>query len=669
MTRPSIKTALAALFIFPTIVSLSGTALHGQTAGAPDKKISEEQSWALLKEHILKQSNRSFKRVINGYPFRKVEMPLEQAMLKRVANRLSRAAGRGDYDKPLVIARWGFRDVVNAMCFPGGQMVYLTGLFKVAKKRAGELAAEDTPLNKKLGKEKAIAHHYEGLIAAVVGHEMGHYVGQHFFRRYTLSAKNLNNTKVHLPLEQIRYGQEHELESDDFSLQVMARAGYDTRYVVEVLKLLKKSTARAARGKNPYLNSHPSGNTRIAAVAKKSQGKEFYDRLARLELAFASIETGADLEHSAGTMESEVKRFPNNPYLLTAAAKVYHRLWEASCTIDDLQFKPSISAMSFRDNMIQEKPRLSSGMGAGPSIPCDVEKYKKAVSYYRRALKQQADFMTQSSFAALLVYDPAKRAEAVKLGEIALKNLGKHGRVKRVYGLNNMGIVYFFTGDHHSAEQCFDQAAGSIRKFIKRTKRYGRGRHSWHKRQRLIMGFSKRNVGKLFEAYFNLGQLYYRTGHTDAAKQVWNQYLTHLDWTSDFAKHAAQQIGKDLSAYKPSPPPSIAGVSPGTSIPFLLRKWGRPSFQRSGMNRSMWRYGERGVTVMMQMGIVRMVQVQGKGAPPLSNGVYVGMSRQDVESKLGKARHARGSRVYFPKEYMVVTFDSKNMVSRILIRK
>ena len=636
------------------------------------KSMSHEQSWAFLKKHVEKESSLAFNRLTKGWPFRRVNMQDDQAMIQKLANRLSRAAGRGDYNKEIVIARMRFRNVVNAMTFPGGQMIYLTGILKLCKNGAKKMAAEKTPLNRRLGTQKATRYHYERLVAAVLGHEMGHYYGQHFMRRIQFTTKNFNNTKINLNMEQIRFGQEHEIEADEFSMQVMKKAGYNPEYVVKVLKLLKeKQQQMLKRGNkiNPYTQSHPTGNARVAAVASKAQGKEFYERMVKLELAFAAIETGADLDLAVETIEEELKKFPKNTYLLTAAAKIYHRRWEKSCSIEELQFKSSIASMAFRDEMISAKLKMRSRAISARSIPGNVKFFRKADVYYRKALKGNADFLTGSSYAVLLVYDPGQVKKAIKIGELAAKGIAKRKGIKRFQVLNNLGIIYYFIGDYHNAEKSFKIASGGIKRLVIRAKRRGINKYKYIKRQKLIQGFSTRNTGKLFEALFNLGQLYNLTEYPKIAKSIWRDYLTILDWQSDWAKYAALQIDMDLKKFGNKPTPSVAGISPGMTIAYIIRNWGTPdSKTRAGGHRLKWIYKKRGITLYTEIGVIKALSVRavGSSVPVLSNGVHIKMQQRDVVRKFGMPPSRRGSMVYYPQAHMILTYDA-GKVSEIVV--
>ena len=629
---------------------------------------AKDPGWSELQSYVLKTSDQMYHQLITRH-FQKVQDKAEEDMLAELANQISVAAGRGQYNHPVSIAEArGNPNVINALTLPGGQIIFLSGILKVMHQRSDALAAEKTPLNAKLGKDAA-AFHYRRMVAAVLGHEMGHYFGQHFIRQYTFRAKNLANTKINLSTEAVRYGQEHELESDEFALQMMHRLGYDPLYLLEVLKMLKGERDRhvksGAMGGNPYLESHPTGNERLAAVATKAQGKEFFARMSGLERAFASIETGADLDRAADILDKEVKRFPQNTHLLTAAAKINHRRWEASAPIDELLFKPAFGRMTFRDDLIPEKGMLSSGAPDAAKLPGDEAIFRKAQGYYQRAMEAQADLLTRSSYAALLAYDPAHRSAALILGESAVQLLDKRQKIERLMALNNLGIVYYHTGDYHSAEQSFLRSAGFLLgKSNFRSKMYVLQQKKMHT---VLHGFSQKNMGRLFEGFFNLGQLYNKTGFPKQAGEIWGRYVREMDWQSEWGKYAAGQAGIDLAQIRPGPIPTIAGIGPGASIPVIIRAWGKPESESNYMNYTRWMYPGHGAEITILQGFAKRVRTLNATAGPLSNGAHIGMTKGQAEARFGKPGMERGHQVYYPRLFMVLGYQDEKVTEILLL--
>lgn len=232
--------------------------------------------------------------------------------------------------------------------------------------------------------------------------------------------------------------------------------------------------------------------------------------------------------------------------------------------------------------------------------------------------------------------------------------------------LNNAGIVYHFTGDNHSAEAAFRAAAGVLLRGPK-------GRPSYYvrkqKRQQAIMqGFSGRNVGLLFEAQFNLAQLYQVTGHPATARKVWMAYLTKLDWSSAWARYAANRIKVDLSRVKPGPVPQVAGVAVGAPIPAIVRAWGRPARERNYMNYTVWQYRGGTVSVYLLQGFAKRILVRGAKAPRVSNGIAVSMPRSTVEKRFGPPPMKYGRRVVYPRRHMVVIYSGDRVAQVVLYR-
>lgn len=620
----------------------------------------------VLQQYVLSTSAKIYQVLITR-TFRKVESPSDEKLLSELATQISQAAGQGEYQYPVSIAVLpGNPAMINALTLPGGQIIFLKGILEVMRKRAEQMAAEEHKQDTE-ARQAATEFHYRRLVAAILGHEMGHYFGQHFLRQYNFKAKSLSATGSAVQASTVRYGQEHELESDEFSLQMMHRLGYNPSYLLEVLQILKSERERFVRAGamqgNPYLESHPSGNERLAAVATNSQGREFFERMAGLERAFASIETGADLKLAGEVLDAELQRHPKNTLLLTAAAKIYHRRWEASCTVDELMFKAALAPMTFRDELINEKPMLSAPSGTTRRIPGDTQSFETARAYYARALAANADMLTRSSYAALLSYDPKQKFVALALAESSAKALPKSRRLEKSMALNNAGIAYYFNGDHHSAELSFKAAAGFLlgKKDFRST--------MYIQKQKKIMevmhGFSDRNVGKLYESYFNLGQLYHQTGHAGQAKTIWKSYLEELDWSSDWARYAAAQTGINLASIRPGPVPLIAGIGPGYSIPAIIREWGKPGRESSYMNYTRWVYPDRGADLTLLQGFAKRIKIRNPDAK-VSNGAQIGLTRARVLELFGKPTLARGNHWYYPRRFTVLSFTD-DKVSEVLL--
>ncbi|TCI93660.1 M48 family metalloprotease [Tenacibaculum sp. M341] len=146
---------------------------------------------------------------------------------------------------------------INAFALPGGQIFITYALFS-------KLTDSNGRLN-------------EDMVAGVLGHEIGHVLGKHsneriseanFWKLITMGASvgadmgNLANNIGQQTL--LKNGRGDELESDEIGVKLMLDAGYDPRYLINVMEILK-----AAAGPNrvpEFQSTHPDPENRIQKI-------------------------------------------------------------------------------------------------------------------------------------------------------------------------------------------------------------------------------------------------------------------------------------------------------------------------------------------------------------------------------------------------------------------
>lgn len=158
---------------------------------------------------------------------------------------------------------------VNAFALPGGQMFITVGLLK-------RLKSEDQ-------------------LAGVLGHEVGHVVHRHSAQQMAKSdfyqglvgavatATTDPNSGMGAgqiaqyvaQIQQMKFGREDELQSDDFGVKYMIEAGYNPNAMIEVMKILEEASGGARQ--EEFMSTHPSPENRIAKIkehiAKYGGGK------------------------------------------------------------------------------------------------------------------------------------------------------------------------------------------------------------------------------------------------------------------------------------------------------------------------------------------------------------------------------------------------------------
>lgn len=159
--------------------------------------------------------------------------------------------------------------VINAFALPGGYIYITRGLMAYLNSEAE--------------------------LAAVLGHEIGHVTARHGVRQQSAAqATNLGYIVGSILFPELRgagaknvfnmmggallsgYGREHELQSDGLGAEYLARAGYDHKAMMDVIRVLKnqeifaaaqaKKQGREVQGYHGLFASHPDNDTRLKEV-------------------------------------------------------------------------------------------------------------------------------------------------------------------------------------------------------------------------------------------------------------------------------------------------------------------------------------------------------------------------------------------------------------------
>ena len=183
-----------------------------------------------------------------------------QALVDQVGQKLLKAGKAGASGYPFEFHVLADDQTINAFALPGGQVFITYALIS-------RLATE-------------------GQLAGVLGHEIGHVVGRHGAERIAKqqltegltgalvlstydpndpsSARTAQMAMVIGGLVNMRFGRQDELESDELGVQYMSDAGYDPRAMIEVMKILAKSSEGGAPPE--FFSTHPNPDNRIARI-------------------------------------------------------------------------------------------------------------------------------------------------------------------------------------------------------------------------------------------------------------------------------------------------------------------------------------------------------------------------------------------------------------------
>lgn len=161
-------------------------------------------------------------------------------------------------------------DQVNAFALPGGHIYVYTGLLKSLR-----MDSE--------GSQASI-----NMLAAVLGHEMTHVIGQHWAKQYKKDAQRgaglsiiLGATGANRTVQQMasvfhyaqsqKYSRSDEYKADAGGINLLndaRRFGYRPEAMVDMLKVLDRAGGSTSRGM-VWLSDHPSTVDRIKRTEKR----------------------------------------------------------------------------------------------------------------------------------------------------------------------------------------------------------------------------------------------------------------------------------------------------------------------------------------------------------------------------------------------------------------
>jgi predicted Zn-dependent protease len=213
-----------------------------------------------------------------------------QKYVDDVGMRLLKANAIGDWEKTFRQYKWDFhllRDdrTINAFALPGGQVFFTMGLFS-------KLKTEDE-------------------VAGVLGHEIGHVIGRHSAQQMAKSkalgsvgtaATILTGSQqagAVAAMMNMKYGRDHETQSDTLGVQFMINANYNPEGLIRVMEVLKASMG--GQRQPEFMSTHPDPGNRVENI------KLVIEKVRRGELEGPrEVQSGADIfKRSRAEIEEE----------------------------------------------------------------------------------------------------------------------------------------------------------------------------------------------------------------------------------------------------------------------------------------------------------------------------------------------------------------------------
>lgn len=246
---------------------LIGSALLAGCSSVPIT--GRKQVLLVSDQEVLSSSLAQYKDFIQKAPIS--SKATESAMVTRVGKRIAAATEQyllnHGLSNEVSNFRWEFHLVksndVNAFCMPGGKIVVYEGLMK--------LVSNDDELAVVLGHEvaHAVAKHSNERISQQMLAQYGAQVLGGVLADKSAAVQQVAGQVYGLGAQygvMLPFSRKHESEADKMGLVLMSIAGYNPDYAVSFWKKMSQSGGQKVP---EFMSTHPSDQTRIAAIEKE----------------------------------------------------------------------------------------------------------------------------------------------------------------------------------------------------------------------------------------------------------------------------------------------------------------------------------------------------------------------------------------------------------------
>lgn len=237
-----------------------------------DVGLVSHQAMAMSEEEEIKIGEEAHKQILQQY--RVYNNKNLQNYVDFIGQKLAEKSSRPHLDYSFLVLD---SEEVNAFALPGGYIYITRGLMAYIKSEAE--------------------------LAAILGHEIGHIAARHASKQESASQAanlgsklaailgalyvpgldpNISSDLLGIGSDALLkgYGRDHELEADELGAEYMAKSGYDTQALMDVITTLKNQESfeyRLARleGRKPRIYhglfaSHPSNDKRLQEAIKNA---------------------------------------------------------------------------------------------------------------------------------------------------------------------------------------------------------------------------------------------------------------------------------------------------------------------------------------------------------------------------------------------------------------
>jgi predicted Zn-dependent protease len=588
--------------------------------------LSEEISFdSELFSQIQRTSEVSYKNYIKSFGGDAKDHNGWREVILTTFRRLSEKSGHESF--PIVFSIIRNNDF-NAFAYPTGQFIIHTGALDYIDKEIGSLPE----------KEKFIFR--ANYISAILSHELAHFYNRHTFNSIKKSIEDSGDVRE--SLVSIKFQQDDELDADTTAFLLLKKSGYDTNYFIKVLKILNKmrqdnleANKNSPTKVSPYFSTHPSPHERLSQI--ESDEQELHKFASTMEKVYADIQLGKNLQKSIDTIKKALITYEDNPELLKALAISYHKLWEQSVSLKDLQVKSIIDIPAFRDKMLFLGGE--SKKSAVKKIPGDKNLYYKAMETYKKVYNKSPENFFLSNYSVLLSYSDNEKdeKEALKIADSV------YNSDPSIQYANNLGVVYFITRNQTKSLDWFRVLAKSINNDLSNSQNASKEMiEKFRKIQanvKLKTQLDPDYVEADFSPILNLALIEFEYGDKTEAKKVALNYLENYEFQSKWAQFLSEKTDtKIMPELLSESLIEINGIKSGDTLKNLLSKWKAPDRKETLDNEEIWYYEMYDAKLILSNGIITEIELSGKNSPSIvraNSKLSIGMTKALAEETLG----------------------------------